>query len=166
MNSFTIFQTKEETQLAVTVHQNAEINDVRLARAKVTADRPTSNMKNPIAITMGVKSRQVEGPVGQILIEVSFRLAGATKKSDQPKNRTAVCVECTFEVGYQLKPGFAPTEEQIRAFKEGNAIFNCWPYCRQYVQESIIRMGFPPLILPFLRVQTRHREIKKLSKPE
>lgn len=165
MNNFTIFQTKEETELSIAVHQNAQINDVRLARAKVVADHPGNALKNPITVSMGVKAKQVEGSTGFLLVEVSFRLMGS-KKEDQPKKRTVICVECTFEASYQLRPEFTPTTEQITAFKDGNAIFNCWPFCRQYVQEMIQRTGYPPLILPFLRVQTKHRENRKLSKPE
>ena len=165
MNSFSIFQTKEETQLAITVHQNAEIDVVRLARAKAAADRPGIALKGPIVISMDVKAKDVEASPGNLLVEVSFRLSGS-RKEDQPKSRTVVCIECTFEVSYQLRPGFTPTLEQVKAFKDGNAIFNCWPYCRQYVQETIQRLGYPPLMLPFLRVQTKHRQNRKSSKPE
>jgi preprotein translocase subunit SecB len=165
MNTFTISQTKEETQLAIAVHQNSQINDVRLARAKVTADHPKNALKNPISVSMGVKAKQVESSDEQLLVEVNFRLAGS-KKGNESKGKTVVCVECTFEVSYQLRPGFAPTAEQIKAFKDGNAIFNCWPYCRQYVQEMIQRMGYPSLVLPFLRVQTKQRESRKLPKSE
>jgi preprotein translocase subunit SecB len=138
---------------------------VRLARAKVVADHPENALKNPITITMGVKARQVESTNSQLSVEVNFRLAGSTN-DDQPKKRTVLCIECTFEVIYQLRPDFTPTAEQVKAFKDGNAIFNCWPYCRQYIQEMIQRLGYPPLVLPFLRVQTRHRENRRLSKPE
>jgi preprotein translocase subunit SecB len=165
MNAFTIFQTKEETQLAIAIHQNAEIADMRLSRAKVTADHPGNALKDSISVSMGVKAKETEGTAGQLLVEVNFRLAGA-RKGDGAKGRTVFCVECTFEVCYQLRPGFTPTPEQIKAFKDGNAIFNCWPYCRQYVQEMIQRMGYPPLLLPFLRVQTKHRENRKLPKPK
>jgi preprotein translocase subunit SecB len=163
MNAYTIFQTKEETELAIAVNHTAQINDVRLARAKVTADRPGNALDNPITLSIGVKAKQVETPAGQLLVEVSFRLTGS-KKDGQSRNRTIVGVECTFEVSYQLRPAFTPTAEQVKAFTDGNAIFNCWPYCRQYVQDMILRMGYPPLILPFLRVQTKHREGSKLSK--
>jgi transcriptional regulator with XRE-family HTH domain/preprotein translocase subunit SecB len=165
MNAYMIFQTKEETDLAVAVNRNAQISDMRLARAKVSADCPGTALPAPITVSMGVKAKQVEGPTTQLLIEVSFRLTGS-KKEDTSKNRTIVSVECTFEVSYQLHPEFTPSAEQIKAFKDGNAIFNCWPYCRQYVQDMIQRMGYPPLILPLLRVQTKHRESRKLSKPE
>jgi preprotein translocase subunit SecB len=165
MNAFMIFQTKEETELAIAVNRNAQINDVRLARAKTTADRPEIALKNPIVVSMDVKAKHIEASGGQLLVEVSFRLAGS-RKEDQSKKGTIFCVECTFEVSYQLHPEFTPSIEQIKAFKDGNAIFNCWPYCRQYVQDMIQRMGYPPLILPLLRVQTKHRESRKLSKPE
>jgi hypothetical protein len=165
MNSFTISQTKEETELAIAVSHNAQIDAVRLAHAKVTADRPGNALKSPITLSIGVKAKQVEASAGQLLVEVSFRLAGL-KKDGQSKNRTIVCVECSFEVSYQLRPDFTPTAEQAKAFKDGNAIFNCWPYCRQYVQDMIQRMGYPPLTLPFLRVQTKHHEGRKLPKSE
>lgn len=165
MNAFMIFQTKEETELAVAVNHNAQINDVRLARAKSAGDRPEIALKNPIVVSMNVRAKHIEASGGQLLVEVSFRLTGS-RKDDRSRNRTIFCVECTFEVSYQLRPEFTPTAEQIKAFKDGNAIFNCWPYCRQYVQETIQRMGYPPLLLPLLRVQTKHRESRKLSKPE
>jgi len=165
MNNFTILQTKEETQLAIAVHQNAQISNVRLARSKVTSDRPEIAIKDLVSVSMGVKAKQADGPSGQLLVEVSFRLAGS-RKGDQAKNKTAFCVECTFEVTYQLRPEFTPTTEQAKAFKDGNAIFNCWPYCRQYVQETIQRIGYPPLLLPFLRVQTKQRKKRTLPNPE
>jgi len=164
MNGFTIFQTKEETERAIVVHQNAQICDVRLARAKVAADHLGNDADDPISVSMGVKSKQVDGPAGQLLIEVTFRLAGSRKR-DQARNRTVICVECTFEVNYQLRPEFTLTSENVKAFKDGNAIFNCWPYCRHFVQEMIQRMGYPTLILPFLRVQTKQREGRKLLAP-
>jgi preprotein translocase subunit SecB len=165
MNIFTIFQTEEETDLSIAVHQNAQIGDVRLARAKNAGDRPGIALKDTIVISLEVKAKQVDAPTGQLVVEVSFRLMGS-QKGNEPKNRTVFCVECTFEVSYHLRPEFVPAAEQIKAFKDGNAIFNCWPYCRQYVQEMIQRMGYPPLVLPFLSVQTKHRENRKLPKSE
>ena len=97
MNAYMIFQTKEETDLAVAVNRNAQISDMRLARAKVSAECPGNALTAPITVSMGVKAKQIEGPTTQLLIEVSFRLTGS-KKEDTSKNKTVVCVECTFEV--------------------------------------------------------------------
>jgi len=163
MNTFTIGQTKQESELAIALHQNAQIIDVRLARSKTSADRPGIEFKEPIAASLAVKAQNVEGPFGQLVVEVSFRLTG-TRKESASKERKAVSVECAFELTYQLKPDFSPSSEQIRAFKDGNAIFNCWPYGRQFIQDTIQRLGYPPLILPFLRVQTKRREDRKRMK--
>jgi len=165
MNTFTIGQTKQETELAIAVHQNAQIIDVRLSRAKASADRPETEIKEPIAASLDVRAKEVEGPPGQLLVEVSFRLTGK-RKQNESRERTAVSVECTFELTYQLRPDFTPSAEQVKAFKDGNAIFNSWPYGRQYVQDTIQRLGYPPLTLPFLRVQTKHRDGRRLPKPE
>ena len=165
MNNYMIFQTKENTDLAIEVHKNAQISDVRLARAKVTADRPGSALKEqPITLSMGVKAERIEPSANSLLIDIDFRLTGS--RNDSPlKKKTIICLECTFEVSYLLRPEFTPTTEQVNAFKDGNAIFNCWPYCRQYVQETIQKLGYPPLILPFLQVLTKQNPRRKPTKP-
>jgi hypothetical protein len=52
------------------------------------------------------------------------------------------------------------TPERVKAFKDGNAIFIAWPYCRQYPQNSLQRMGLPPLAAPFLRLQPQTKPRK------
>jgi hypothetical protein len=56
------------------------------------------------------------------------------------------------EASYELAEGYEPTSEQIEAFRQGNAIFNCWTYFREYVQSSVARMNFPSVTVPFLRM--------------
>ncbi len=154
MKSFNIEQTENETQLAVSVHKNAEIARIRLARAKAEAKPPEKAMRETINVSMDVKSRHVEANPDALRIEVKFSLRGkSTGENDTTRN--AISIECSFEVDYLLRPGFAPNAEQINAFKDGNAIFNCWPYCRAYVQETVMKLGYPPITLPFLRVHTK-----------
>ena len=164
MNSFTIVQNEKQTQLAISVHRNAEISSIRLARMKATADRPEEVLNDPIVLSVDVRAKHVERQLGPLLIEVNMRLTGS-KKSGKSKSTNAICVECTFEVEYELRPGFTPTPEQVRAFKDANAIFNCWPYCRQHVQDVLARMGYNPPPLPLMRVQTGNRQSRKQSKP-
>lgn len=159
MNSITIIQSEKQTQLAISLHRNAEMGRIRLCRAKSSAERP-EKLDDSIVLSLDVKARSVESPPGYLVIEVNFRLAG-TSKSDRDKKANALCVECAFEVEYQLQAGFRPTSEQIKAFKDGNAIFNCWPFCRQHAQDMLTRMGYPPPTLPFLRVQTARRTQRK-----
>jgi hypothetical protein len=159
MNPITIKQTQEEMALAFQVHRNAAICAVRLSRSKLAGQPLDEAPKGPIIIKFTMKSRSVEAPKGKLRVEVDFRTAGeieAQPPEKQPaKKQTIVSLECTYAVDYQLREGFEPSPKQVKAFKDGNVIFNCWPYFREYLQNSVQRMGFPPLAAPFLRVQPK-----------
>jgi hypothetical protein len=154
MNPFLIEQTRDESLLAISLHQNAEICGIRLAHANASAISPEIAMKKDIAVSMDVKATRIGCEGESLVIEVGFSFKG-TQKPEQKKCPPVISVESTFQVTYRLKPGFEPTDDQVRAFKDGNAIFNCWPYCRHYVQEQVLQMGYPPVTLPFLRVVTK-----------
>jgi len=71
-------------------------------------------------------------------------------------NKTKVfSVECAYELCYGLEEGYRPEGNEIEAFKNGNAIFNCWPYFREFFQNLTSRMDQAPPPLPFLRVAPR-----------
>lgn len=167
MKSMIIEQTEKETQLAISVHRNAEIGRIRLVRTKAEAEPPEETMKETINVSMDVKSRHVETNQDALRIEVQFSLQGKNT-GESAKPRKAISIECAFEIDYRLRPDFNLTAEQINAFKDGNAIFNCWPYCREYVQEIVMKLGYPPITLPFLRVHTKAPDKKlreKRTKP-
>jgi hypothetical protein len=66
---------------------------------------------------------------------------------------TVIEVFAVFEATYSIMTtGYIPTKAQIEAFRSGNAIFNCWPYFREYIHSIFVRMGFPPPPVPFLRL--------------
>ncbi len=159
MNPIIIEQTQEDIVLAFAVHSNAAICGIRLFRSRIAGqllDQPTEGR---IVVRFTMKSRNVEAPKTKLRFEVGFRVSGqvetqpAQKKPE--KKGVLVAVACTYAVDYELREGFEPSAKQVKAFKDGNVIFNCWPYFREYLQESVQRMGFPPLTAPFLRVQPK-----------
>lgn len=58
-------------------------------------------------------------------------------------------VKAKFNLIYSAKE--ALTEEEAKIFSEQNCIFNVWPYWREFVQQSCLRMGAPNLPIPLLR---------------
>lgn len=66
-------------------------------------------------------------------------------------------VDCVFELVCELDEQFTPTEEHLIAFQRGNAVFVCWPYMREFVQNAISRLGLSVPPIPLLRV-VRKRE--------
>jgi hypothetical protein len=149
MNSIVIEQSPDHMALAQQVHQNASIERIRMVRAKAAA--PSVETHGQLDVNFNVKSKLVTAPPGMLRLQIGFRMAGVREAEPEP----AVLVECAYEVDYLLREGFQVTPEQVKAFKDGNGIFNAWPYFREYLQNSLVRMGLPPLAAPFLRLQAK-----------
>jgi hypothetical protein len=76
----------------------------------------------------------------------------ATEKGS--KSKPLLVIAATFVAEYEMAEGFNPLTEDLNAFVNANAVFNCWPYWREYVHSTAARMNLPPLTLPFFRVRT------------
>jgi hypothetical protein len=63
-----------------------------------------------------------------------------------------------------------PPQQELDAFKAGNAIFHCWPYTRELVQSMTMRMGLAIPPLPFLRLapkpEPKKAAVKRQAKPD
>jgi len=157
MTPITIQQTAEQAKLAFELHTHAEIESVRLLKSRVASRSLPEPLRGPIALRLNHKARQAPAPKGLLRLEVSFHVSGAEEKaataagSGRAREPLAF-VECAWEVDYRLAEGYEPPREAVKAFKDGNAVFNCWPYFREYVQNTITRMNLPPLTLPLLRL--------------
>lgn len=165
MTPITIQQTAEQAELAFELHTHAEIESVRLLKSRVARRSLLEPLRGPIALRLKHKARQASAPEGLLRLEISFHLSG-TEENAAATARCArdgkplVLIECTWEVDYRLVDKYQPTAEAVKAFKDGNAVFNCWPYFREYVQNTITRMNLPPLTIPLLRLVPKLRERK------
>jgi hypothetical protein len=149
MTGLVIEQTQDEIKLALQVHKHAAIESVRVASAKWKSLPPDQQPDGPIRLAFHRRSKHSPSPPGTLRIEILFRTEGTTNEV------SVFSVESTFEVDYSLEDGFEIAPAQIKAFKDGNAIFNAWPYYREFLQSAVQRMALPPLAAPFMRVQTR-----------
>lgn len=62
----------------------------------------------------------------------------------------AFSVVAVIALNYGLS---APVDDaDAEAFARINAVFNAWPYWRELVQSTVVRMGFPSPHVPLLRV--------------
>jgi hypothetical protein len=153
MTGLIIEQTLDDTRLAFQVHSNAAIQSMRVASSKWKSAAPDQSEDVPIRLEFNLKSKQAAAPPEMLRLEISFRTEGT--KDGAKSDTKAFSVECVYEVDYLLKEGFQITPEQVTAFKDGNAIFNTWPYFREFLQSAVQRMGFPPPTAPFLRLQPK-----------
>ena len=70
----------------------------------------------------------------------------------------AVTMRAKYELEYSVPGDFKATKAELRAFAEVNGAFNAWPYFREFVQSTSLRMDLPPIILPVYRVPQVHKE--------
>lgn len=168
MNPLTIEQEPDDAKLAFSVHQNSSLREIRLVRAKLASALKPETPIEPLEIAFQHKSRHVDTVPPLFRVAVSFKMTGKLAGVET----APVSVECDFEADYELLEGFTLSPDAARAFKDGNAVFNLWPYFREYLQSSLQRMGMPAFTAPFLRLHPKPRkgaakgsEIPKSSAP-
>jgi hypothetical protein len=157
MTPLIIQQSAGQAALAFELHTHAEIDSVRLRRARLSSRSLLDAVRGPIVLEFSHKARQARGPEGVLRLEIDFRFRGEQERAlAEREARSAreplVLVECTWEVDYRLANGYQPAPKAVQAFKDGNGIFNCWPYFREYLQNTVTRMNLPPLTVPLLRL--------------
>jgi hypothetical protein len=167
VNGIIIEQSAEQATKAVAFHKHAELESIRLVKSRcVGASEPVASVP-AILVGFNHKAKVVEAPEGTVRIEIDFRMEGFEKpvpEAQQPSagsdeaakpNKRVILVDCTLSAEYKLNPGYVAEPEDVKAFKDGNAVFNCWPYFREFLQNTLIRMNWPPLTAPFMRLQPK-----------
>lgn len=155
MNVIVVEQKPEAAKLAIQVHSNSAITRMRVRSAKLLgqslAQKPEGATIDP---KFHFKSRVIEAQTSFLLVRIDFRFQGIVQgKTSTPSAKPLVDINCSYEVTYEIREGFDLTEKHAAAFAGGNAIFNAWPFFREFLHTSLQRMGFPPLTAPFLRLQ-------------
>ncbi|MGA2774170.1 MAG: hypothetical protein ABSG26_25555 [Bryobacteraceae bacterium] len=148
--SYSIVQSREERKLGQTVHTNAEIEAIRLVEVNAKCKSLAGDLDFPLSFTIDVRPTDAAVKSSRLTVDTRFFLKVTTKEKVD-----VISLECIIGADYTLQGDFTPSDEQIKAFQEGNAIFNCWPYFREYTQNTLCRMNYPPLAVPFLRVELK-----------
>lgn len=131
----------------------AQIGDVRLQQA--TARRRIRHVsevgdKAVVAVSHGARIVGEQSQDGTFVVVAGVETR--VSPSDDPKAVPYVQVKVSFEVSYRLPDGFSATRQELEEFARVNAVFNVWPYFREFIQSTTARMGLPPIVLPLYRV--------------
>ena len=144
-----ISQTNEQIKALSAVQANCEIQSVTLLSCNVTRAKAGSKFKEPYSIKPALSNIASARCDDELVVEVSFEYS-AWDSSEPPERLFQV--NCTFEVTYQLNDDYNPTPEEIISFGRGTAVFNCWPYAREFLQDISSRIGHRTPTLPLLRI--------------
>ena len=143
-----IEQDKQQAQLAYRLQSRAEIDSIRIIEATFASKFSVEDVAFPLDLALRHQAQEAVVTGTKLTIPIKFGIKATTED-----NKTEVIViACKVEVRYDLAEGYEPTSEEIEAFKQGNAIFNCWTYFREFVQSTLSRMNYPPIAVPFLKM--------------
>jgi len=142
----------------------AEIESIRLLEARVAH---VAQIKRAAAEQLSVPQRRLAINVSRsgsaeleqktavhAIVRFTLEAREAGKKEAKPAFRVAA----SFELVYKIPPDLDPSRQELRAFAETNAVFNAWPYWREFAQSMTARMNLPPLTLPLFRIAPRSSE--------
>lgn len=162
--SIAIEQTAEEVTQAFEVNQNSQLRTIRLSEANVWSISPTSELGENFNLKISFETAERNVDDHRMLLPINFIFD--LFETPESANKYVVRINCKFEAHYALRPKYTPDPSHVKAFHEGNAVFNCWPFFREYVQNTVVRMGYPAPPIEFLRLSRKNEGLKKPTKLE
>ncbi len=144
-----ISQTQEQIDALRAFQDHCELEGITLQKCTATRAKAGTQFKEPFSVkpVLSNISSSIQGE--QFVVEVEFEYA--VWDSSEPPERLFL-VDCGFEVGYRIRDTFMPSEAEKSAFSRGTAVFNCWPYAREFLRDITARLGHQAPPLPLLRI--------------
>src|ERR1039458_10587474 len=131
-----ISQTTEQISALRSFQDHCEIETITLQSCTVTRAKTGAQFNEPFSVKPTLSNISSFHKGEQFVVEVSFEYA-AWDSSEPPER--IFCVNCTFEVCYRMQDGYVPTDAEKTLFSRGTAVFNCWPYAREFLRD--IKIG-------------------------
>ncbi len=155
-------QPRISIQLATKVSDRVQLQDVRLVASECRQTPLVSGKQLEVQLSHEV-GVQVSEETGHVAVLPTFRMR-AVPVGERSKN-IAVQVEALFLVAYTVDDFDGLSQENFNSFAHINGVYNAWPYWREFLQNTIVRMGLPALKIPVFRIAspTRNTQAPKES---
>jgi hypothetical protein len=155
MQGIQISQTKEQIKALSSFQDHCELEGITLQSSNSVRAKAGSQFKEPFSVKPALSNIAPSLQGDFFVVEVSFEYTAWD--SSEPSERLFL-VNCTFEVAYRIRDGYVPTEEERSSFSRGTAVFNCWPYAREFLRDITARLGHQTPVLPLLRITPKKVE--------
>lgn len=136
-----------DLRAASRISSRVQIGGIRLVEAGGVSPTPGSPPQADVAAQYGATVVQAPDSEGEFRVHARVRVRDATSDA-----KPVFLVHATFEILYRLKPGDEVSEHELQSFAQINAVFNAWPYFREFVHMMMMRMDLPPLVIPVYRL--------------
>ena len=146
MNIF-IERDPDQNKAAWAFYSRADIQQIALISSAATRAPDWAALKQPMRTDVRFEPGSVHLTENLARFRTEFAFTAIDSSSPAA---AAMKISCEFEASYALNNGYKPSPGEVEAFQTGNAILNCWPFFREYVQSTVVRMDLPAPPIPFL----------------
>lgn len=158
MEGIRLAPTKEQLSALRRFQDKCELETITLLSCNATRGDAGTVYAEPYSIRPGVSNVSSSQSDRLFVAKISFEYDAWD--SSEPSQRLFQ-VNCTFEISYQLREGYVPTDEERTSFSRATAVFNCWPYAREFFRDMTSRLGHNAPVLPLLHVIPKQPAITK-----
>jgi len=141
-------QTKS-TFPGLMVSDRVELEDIRLISSKCSQTPEASMGKKTYNIDYSAKVHP-DKKNGYIIVTPEFHFEAFREESKIQK--PAILIDASFVLAYKIDSFKGLTQKGFEQFANLNGIYNAWPYWREFVQNTIVRMGLSSLSIPVFRI--------------
>lgn len=157
-----ISQTREQIAALSAFQNHCEVEAITLESCAATRPRAGTDFCAPYSVKPALTNIAPFLRGDRFVVEVSFEYSAWD--SSEPPERLFL-INCTFEVIYRVRDGYEPSEEEKSSFGRGTAVFNCWPYAREFLRDITARLGHQVPALPLLRITPKRTDTNDTPTP-
>ena len=117
------------------------LNDCNTKRYEVKSKGGMVNLD----ITMKLKYNQ---DTSNAYFIATYKLDGVKEKESEGEKESVFTISASFLLTYTKTKEIEMPKDFVDIFKQNGIELVSWPYFREFVQNMITRMGYPPLTLP------------------
>jgi len=154
-----VLKTENKVTAGLLVSDRVQLKDVRLisCRCDQTPEATLGKKKYNINYSTEV---QVDKKNGYIIVIAKFHFEAITERKTQ---KPVIFIDSSFLLAYKIENFEGLTQKGFEQFANLNGIYNAWPYWREFVQNTVTRMGLPSLTIPVFRIvqSTEKKSVKK-----
>ena len=133
---------------------SVQIGDVRLREGRFRSLCEAPNLPDELSATSSHETEVTMDPGADTAFTISVRFLLEVRPAPDGDDVLAE-VGAVFDLSYHVPADEAFSFEEIEGFGQLNAVFNAWPYWREFVQTSLSRMAMPGLTVPLYRLPRR-----------
>jgi len=138
----------ERTFPGLMVSDRVELKDVCLITSKCSQTPKAHFGKKTYNIDYSAKV-QTDKKNGYIIVIPDFHFeAFGENENEEP----VIVIDASFVLTYKIDNFQGLTQKGFEQFANLNGIYNAWPYWREFVQNTIARMGLSPLSISVFRI--------------